>query len=52
MKSPTNQEIQKVSKSQERPQESKEDCQVSRIQNLKSLEDWQDTRVKIQENNS
>jgi hypothetical protein len=30
----------------------KEDCQVSRIQNLKSLEDWQTTRVKNQEDNS
>jgi hypothetical protein len=30
----------------------KEGCQVSRNQNLKSLEDWQITRVKYQENNS
>ncbi len=30
----------------------KEDCHVSRNQNLKILEDWQITRVKNQENNS
>jgi hypothetical protein len=30
----------------------KEGCQVSRNQNLKSMEDWQITRVKNQENNS
>jgi hypothetical protein len=30
----------------------KKGCQVSRNQNLKSLEDWQITRVQNQENNS
>jgi hypothetical protein len=30
----------------------KEDCQVSRIQNPKSLEDWHNIRVKAQEDDS
>jgi hypothetical protein len=33
-------------------QESKEDCQVPRIQKPKSLEDWHHLRVKTQEDDS
>jgi hypothetical protein len=51
MKSPGNQEIQEVHRVRKSARV-KEDCQVSRIQNLKSLEDWQTTRVKNQEDNS
>jgi hypothetical protein len=55
---PQNHEESRKPRNPGSPQESrksarvKEDCQVSRIQNPKSLEDWQNARVKIQENNS
>ncbi len=51
MKSPGNQELRRSGRVRKSARV-KEDCQVSRNQNLKSLEDWQATRVKNQENNS
>jgi hypothetical protein len=57
-KEPQDHEESKKPRNPGSPQESgksarvKENCQVSRIQNPKSLKDWQDTRVKIQKNNS
>jgi hypothetical protein len=51
MKSPGNQETRKSARIRKSARV-KEVCQVSRNQNLKSLEDWQITRVKNQENNS